>query len=252
MFIDTHCHLDHPSLLARLPELLKAAERVRVTRYIIPGVGPDCWESISALAESRDGILPAYGLHPMLADQYQDDLIEKLVFYAKDAVAVGEIGLDYGVEGVSREQQILALRGQLRFAVETGLPVLFHCRKAFQDLLRIAKEENVQRVGGVMHAFSGSIETAEEFLKLGLLISISGTITYRNAKRPIALVDKLPLDCLLLETDAPDMTPEPYRGRVNEPAFLIEIARKVAEVKGVELEEVAEVTTRNAGLLFRC
>lgn len=252
MFIDTHCHLDHPSLLARLPELLKAAERVRVTRYIIPGVGPDCWESISALAESRDGILPAYGLHPMLADQYQDDLIEKLVFYAKDAVAVGEIGLDYVVEGVSREQQILALRGQLRFAVETGLPVLFHCRKAFQDLLRIAKEENVQRVGGVMHAFSGSIETAEEFLKLGLLISISGTITYRNAKRPIALVDKLPLDCLLLETDAPDMTPEPYRGRVNEPAFLIEIARKVAEVKGVELEEVAEVTTRNAGLLFRC
>jgi TatD DNase family protein len=250
MFVDTHCHLDHLSLLSHLPEVLQAAERVKVTRYIVPAVDPACWGVIAALAERRAGIFPAYGLHPMLADTYSDDLPERLALYLKDAVAVGEIGLDYALDGVSLERQITALRGQLRLAVASGLPVLFHCRKAFQDLLKIAGEEDVQRVGGVMHAFSGSPEIAEECLKLGLLISVSGTVTYRNAKRPVKVVETIPLDCLLLETDAPEMTPEPYRGRSNEPAFLIEIARKVAEIRGLDLEEVAAVTTRNAERLF--
>jgi TatD DNase family protein len=250
MFVDTHCHLNHPLMSARLPEVFAAAERAKVTRYIVPGVGPDGWESIAALAESRDGLFPAYGLHPMLAGLYRETLMDRLALFTKNAVAIGEIGLDYAIAGVSREPQINVLRSQLKLAVEAGLPVLLHCRQAFQDLLRIAREENVQQVGGVMHAFSGSPEIAAECIRLGLFISICGTVTYRNAKRPVEVAGKLPLDHLLLETDAPDMTPEPYRGRSNEPAFLIETARKVAEIKKIDVEEVAEVTTRNAERLF--
>ena len=250
MFIDTHCHLDHPSLAARLPEVLDAAALAGVTRYIVPGVGPAGWDSIAALAKNNNAIFPAYGLHPMLANLYQQALLDRLEFFVQKSVAVGEIGLDYALEGVSRELQITAFRFQLQLAVAAGLPVLLHCRRAFNDLLRIMKEENVQRVGGVMHAFSGSSEIAGECVKLGLCISISGTVTYLNAKRPAEVVGKLPLDSLLLETDAPDMTPEPYRGRANEPAFLLEIARKVAAIRGIDLEEVAEITTRNAERLF--
>jgi TatD DNase family protein len=250
MFVDTHCHLDHPSLVARLPEVLNAAALAGVMKYIVPGVGPDGWGSVAALANCSAAIFPAYGLHPMLAGLCQNALLDRLEFLVKGSVAVGEIGLDYELAGVPRDLQMTAFRFQLQLAVAAGLPVLLHCRKAFHDMLRILKEENVQRVGGVMHAFSGSPEIAGECVKLGLCISISGTVTYLNARRPAEVVGKLPLDHLLLETDSPDMTPEPYRGRSNEPAFLIEIARKVAEIRGIELEEVAEVTTRNAERLF--
>jgi TatD DNase family protein len=250
MFVDTHCHLDHPSLAARLPEVMEAAALAGVRRYIVPGVGPSGWESIAALAKSSSVIFPAYGLHPMLADLYQDALLRRLELCMQSSVAVGEIGLDYGLAGVPRELQLTAFRSQLQLAVAAGLPVLLHCRKAFPDLLRIMKEEKVQRVGGVMHAFSGSSEIAGECIKLGLYISISGTVTYLNARRPAEVAAMLPLDHLLLETDAPDMTPEPYRGRSNEPAFLPAIARKVAEIRGISLQEVAEVTTKNAERLF--
>jgi TatD DNase family protein len=251
MFFDTHCHLDHPSLLARLSDVLADAEDSKVKEIIVPGVDPAKWEAISSIARSRKGVYAAFGLHPMLAGLYDERLHEALACYAAEAVAIGEIGLDYAIKDVPKEQQITAFRCQLRLAVETGLPVLVHCRRAFWDALTIMKEENVQRVGGVMHAFSGSYEIAMECIRLGLFISISGTVTYRNAKRPVEVVERLPLDYLLLETDSPDMTPEPHRGHGNEPAFLVEIARKVAEIKGIDIEVVGEATTRNAVKIFR-
>ncbi len=251
MFFDTHCHLDHPSLLARLSDVLADAEDSKVKEIIVPGVDPAGWKAISSIARSRIGVYSAFGLHPMLAGMYDENLQKTLDCYAPEAIAIGEIGLDYAIMDVPKNQQITAFRSQMRMAVETGLPVLVHCRKAFRDALMIMKEENVQLVGGVMHAFSGSYEIAMECIRLGLCISISGTVTYRNAKRPVELVERLPLDHLLLETDSPDMTPEPYRGRDNEPAYLVEIARKVAEIKGVDIEVVGEVTTRNAQKVFR-
>jgi len=177
--------------------------------------------------------------------------VDRLRPFAARGVAIGEIGLDYLITAVTRERQQAAFRAQLRLALEMQLPVLIHCRKAFQDLLTILREEHAERVGGVMHAFSGSPEIATECIKLGFLISISGTVTYANAVRPLEIVRQIPLDYLVLETDAPDMTPEPYRGRSNEPAFLIETARKVAEIKGISVEEIARVTTANARRLFR-
>lgn len=245
MFIDTHCHLDDPSLRDRLGNVLATATAAGVERFVVPGVAPEGWDDIMALAAGDSRILAAPGVHPLWADRCSDKALRRLTELCGKAVAIGEIGLDYAGDDVSREVQQQAFRDQLRLAIRHGLPVLIHCRRAFQDLLRILREEGAERVGGVMHAFSGSPEIAAECIGLGFLISIAGTVTYGNAVRPIEVVRRIPLDHLVLETDAPDMTPEPYRGRPNEPAFLVETARKVAEIKGVPLGEVAAVTTTN-------
>lgn len=218
---------------------------------MIPGVGPDGWRGIAALAGAEEGVFPAFGLHPMLTSRYGLGLLEELEHYAARGVAIGEIGLDYTVAGVSREDQVAAVRGQLRLALRMGLPVLIHCRRAFQDMLRIVREERVREVGGIMHAFSGSPEIARQFIGEGFLISMAGTITYRNAVKPPEVAARIPLEHLVLETDAPDMAPEPFRGRVNQPAFLRVTAEKLAQIKGVSLEEVSAATTANAERIFR-
>ena len=251
MFIDTHCHLDDTSLRDRLGDVLAAATAVGVESFIVPGVGPEGWDDIVALAAGEPSIHAAPGIHPMCAERCSDSALRRLTELCGEAVAIGEIGLDYTCEEVSREVQQQAFRAQLRLAVANDLPVLIHCRRAFQDLLCILREEGAGRVGGVMHAFSGSPEIAAECIGLGFLISIAGTVTYGNAVRPLEVLRRTPLEHLVLETDAPDMTPEPYRERPNEPAFLVETAKKVAEIKGVPLEEVAAVTTANVERMFR-
>lgn len=251
MFIDSHCHLDHPALAARLADVLASARAVGVERFIIPGVTPEKWPEIARLASTTEGVSAAFGLHPMFADHYDDRMLDELAGYAADARAIGEIGLDYALDEVSRNAQKTAFRGQLRLAVRMGLPVIIHCRRAFEDLMQILREEHVREVGGVMHAYSGSAEMARIFIGENLLISFSGTITYRNAVKGPLVASRVALEHLLLETDSPDLAPEPYRGKVNEPAFLLETARMVAAVKGVEVEEVARVTTSNAERLFR-
>jgi TatD DNase family protein len=251
MFIDTHCHLDDPSLYGRLPEVLDAARQAGVARFVIPGVGPEGWDAIMAIAAGDTGIFAAPGIHPMRAAHCSAEALERLAALCTQAVAIGEIGLDYTYADVPREVQQQVFRAQLRLAVKAGLPVLIHCRKAFQDLLQILREEGAERIGGVMHAFSGSPEIAAECINLGFVISIAGTVTYGNAVRPLEVVRQVSLEHLVLETDAPDMTPEPYRGRDNEPAFLVETAKKVAALKGVSLTKVERVTTANAERLFR-
>ena len=246
MLIDTHCHLDDPVLFDRLQEVIGNARQAGVNSLVVPGVGPQGWSRISALADGESSIFSAFGLHPMLADHYHVTVLAELARYAENAVAIGEIGLDYMLPEIPRDLQMLAFRDQLRLAVERGLPVMIHCRKAFSDLLLIMGEEHAERVGGIMHAFSGSAEVAGDCIRLGFAISVAGPVTYKNAVRPVELVRKIAMEHLVLETDAPDMTPEPFRGNTNEPAFLLETAKKVAEIKGIPLEEVAAVTTRNA------
>ena len=232
-------------------DVLASAREVGVERFIVPGVSPEKWEGIARLAAGTPGVYSAFGLHPMLAAHYEEPLLENLAGYAANAVAIGEIGLDYALTGVSREAQATALRGQLRLAVRMGLPVIIHCRRAFDDLIHILREERVREVGGVMHAYSGSPEMARIFAKEGLLISLSGTLTYNNAVKSPLVASRIPLEQLLLETDAPDMAPEPHRGKVNEPAYLPETARAVARVREIGVDEVARVTTTNAERLFR-
>ncbi|WP_298272257.1 TatD family hydrolase [Geobacter sp.] len=252
MLIDTHCHLTSPPLASRVDDVLDAARRAGVTQFIVPGVDPDDWPAIAALARRHaPSVRGAFGIHPMAADRANPETLALLADYGREACAIGEIGLDYTLPDVPRELQQAAFRAQIRVAVETGLPVILHCRKAFRDLLAILDEEGVARVRGVMHAFSGSPEVATACLRLGLFISVAGSVTYPTAVRPVAVVRQVPLDRLLLETDSPDMTPEPLRGRPNEPAFLRETARRVAEIKGISADAVARATTDNARRLFR-
>jgi TatD DNase family protein len=244
--VDTHCHLDDSRLAGRLDKLFTDAGRAGVSRYIVPGVDPENWARIESLAATRSAVAPAFGVHPFFAATWSREISDVLTTLLPKAVAIGEIGLDYHRKDLPRAIQIDAFRQQLKLAVGAGLPVLIHCRGAFKDLLTILAEENASKVGGIMHAFSGSPEVAMACIKLGFLVSIAGPVTYRNAVHPVKLVEQLPLSSLVLETDAPDLTPEPCRGIDNEPAFLPYIADAVAKIKGVSYMEVAETTTSNA------
>jgi len=186
----------------------------------------------------------------MHAETATDQNLGTLQELSAGGVAIGETGLDPSYT-VSLELQERAFREQLRVAVCCGLPALVHCRRAFQHVVKILREERADRVGGIMHAFSGSAEMAQEFIRLGFAISISGTVTWNHAVKPLRVARELPLEHLVLETDAPDMTPQRYRGAFNRPAWIIETARQVAEVRGVSLEEVARVTTGNARRVLR-
>jgi TatD DNase family protein len=248
--IDSHCHLDLEPLKGGLPQILQEAGAAGVTGFVVPGVHPDGWPGISAVAAENPGILPAYGIHPMHAGIVNDQVLGRLMELSAQGVAVGESGLDPAYTA-PLELQERAFREQIRIAGTCGLPVLVHCRRAFQRVATILREEHAARTGGIMHAFSGSVEMAREFIGLGFAISISGTVTWNNAVKPLRLARELPLEHLVLETDAPDMTPQRYRGDFNRPAWITETALRVAEVRGIAIEEVVRVTSDNARRVLR-
>jgi len=242
--IDTHCHLDLDPLAAHLPQVLAAARRAGVSRFVVPGVHPDGWKRIMALAAAHHDILAAVGIHPMHAALANDDTLSDLAGLASGSVAVGEIGLD-PTYSVSLKTQETAFRDQLRLAVAHGLPVLVHCRRAFQLTLQLLREEKASHVGGIMHAFSGSPEMAREFIRLGFAISLSGTLTWLDAVRPLRLAREIPLAHLVLETDAPDMPPQGHRGEANQPAWLAEVLLALAAAKNVTPKAAAAATREN-------
>ena len=242
---DTHCHLDLEPLRSELTHIMNEANIAGVTAFVVPGVHPNGWPGIAALAEEYLQILPAFGIHPMHAECVTDDILESLSTLSAKGIAIGEIGLDPAYPAPMHLQEV-AFRQQLRIAVHLGLPVLIHCRHAFRQMLTILREEHADQVGGIMHAFSGSLEMARDFIRLGFAISVSGAITWDNAVKPLRLVSDLAIEHLVLETDAPDMTPQRYRGVFNRPAWIRETALRVAEIRGLSIEEVALITTDNA------
>jgi TatD DNase family protein len=250
MFIDTHTHLDLSPFAADLDSVLDSAATAGVREFVVPGVSESGWDEIAELARRLPAVRPAFGLHPMNAAASGEETLPRLDRFLANAVAVGEIGLDYGIPA-PRRLQVPVFREQLRLAVSRGLPVILHCRRAFRDLLAVWREEGGEKVGGVMHAFSGSVETMRECVSLGLFIGVAGPVTWENAVKPVELARLIPSDRLVLETDAPDLTPEPHRGKRNEPAFLTATARRVAEIRGISVEELARETTENARRLFR-
>ena len=231
--IDTHCHLDLEPLSEHLPRVLSEAHLAGVSLFVVPGVHPAGWSRMDALGRDYSDVFPAFGIHPMHAGLADDDTLARLASIAAGGVAIGEIGLDPAYT-VSMDHQERAFRDQVRLAVDVGLPILVHCRRAFQQTLRIMQEERASHVGGIMHAFSGSPEMAREFIRLGFAISVSGMVTRENSLRLHKVVHDLPLEELVLETDAPDMTPQLYRGRPNQPAYMLETLNTVARIKGVE------------------
>lgn len=249
MLFDSHCHLDDPRF-PDLEEALAEAAAAGVEGFVVPGVAPEGWQRIANLHGIHRNAYPAFGVHPMHADLLTPEALSELRLRSRTATAIGEIGLDYALPFPSKQLQQTAFRAQLEVAIEAKLPVLIHCRKAFPDLLRILRDEGIGEGGGVMHAFSGSVETARHCLRLGLHISIAGSVTYDNARRPVEVARDLPSDRILLETDAPDLPPVPHRGILNRPAYLAAIARRVADIRGVSLEVLARLTTANAKRLF--
>jgi len=249
--IDTHCHLDLEPLSLDLEAVISDAHQAGVSHFVVPGVHPSGWDRMACLAHENGSVFPAFGIHPMHAAVADDYNLSLLAAHSTNGVAIGEIGLD-PTYTVSMECQERAFREQLRLAVSLGLPVLIHCRRAFQRTLRILLEEGARHVGGIMHAFSGSPEMAREFIRLGFAISISGMLTRDNTVRLPRLVRELPLEVLVLETDAPDMTPQRYRGQPNQPAYLTETLHAVARIKGIEAIDAARFfRARSLAVLFR-
>lgn len=248
--IDSHCHLDLEPLKSEITNILREAEYAGVSGFVLPGVHPEGWPGISAVARKHHNVFPAYGIHPMYSGIVNEQVLKQLQEIAPKGVAIGEIGLDPAYQ-IPMEVQEQVFCKQLRIAVNSNLPVLIHCRRAFQRALKILHEEHAELVGGIMHAYSGSLEMAREFIRLGFAISISGTVTWDNAVKPLRVAMELPLRHLTLETDAPDMTPQLHKGNFNRPAWITEIAQRIAEARGISFEEIVKVTTNNTRRVLR-
>lgn len=251
MYFDSHAHLDDTRFQADFDEVLARMRENGVTGMMNIGCDLPSSERSVALAERYDWIWATVGSHPDDADHVDGALIEAYRTLCKNprVRAIGEIGLDYHYEDVPRDIQKKAFRMQLQLARETGMPVVVHEREAHGDALEIL--DDFTDVRGVFHCYSGSLEMAKELVRRGWYIGFTGVITFKNARKAVEVAEWLPLSRTLIETDCPYMAPEPFRGRRCEPGMVPQMAKKIAEIKGVDAERVAEATRRNAYELFR-
>lgn len=248
---DTHIHLD------RLPQDELAAELGRarslgISSFLVPGITPSGWDDLTALAAQHNGLFLAPGLHPLAAESWSPEVAERLtqLLGHPAVVAIGEIGLDRKIP-VPMAQQESVFRAQLRIAVAAGLPLLLHCRGPLTRCLQIFQEEGGPGVGGILHAFSGSLELARIALHLNLTLGFGGGITWPGARRGPEALRSLPATAFVLESDAPDQSPEPHRHERNRPLWLDLIATRCAELRHCPRAEVATQTTANARRILR-
>lgn len=251
--IDSHAHLNDPAFSHDLPEVMDRLQKAGVA--VVINVGYDLKSSREAVVQAHNWpfLRAAVAIHPHDAATFDEESARVLRGLALDrqVVAIGETGLDYYRNLSPRKKQEEVFRWHLKLARQLNLPVIVHNREAHQDVLRVLREEAYELPGGVMHCFSGSWETARQCLDLGFYISFAGPVTFKNAVRLRELVTRIPLDRLLIETDAPYLTPEPHRGQRNEPANVRLVAEAVASIRGVTVEEIIETTAANARALFR-
>ena len=257
MFIDSHAHVDGPEFDADREQVMERAQAAGVSVILNVGTGDphsNAFERAVELGKSNSAIYTAIGTHPHDARLYDDKVEEKIKNLINNVrvIAWGEIGLDFHYDNSPRDVQIAVFKRQLRAARECDLPVVIHTREAEAETIEILKSEyaGAQR-RGVFHCFSGSMHLAQRALEIGFMISFSGIVTFKKADELRAVAKEVPLDRLLIETDCPYLTPIPYRGQRNEPAYVVEVARCLAELHGVELEEMARVTTENFNTFFR-
>lgn len=248
--IDSHSHFDAAELDADRAQAHARALAAGVHAQVVPAIDAAGWPKLKAICAEFPGLHPAYGLHPMYLDAHRlEHLTDLRAWIERERpVAVGECGLDFFAEGLDAEAQQLYFDAQLRLAREFELPVIVHARRAVDAVIA-----SIRRVGGlrgVVHSFSGSAEQAAQLHKLGFLLGIGGPVTYQRANRLRGLVAVMPMEQLLLETDAPDQPDVDHRGERNEPAHLTKVLEVVAELRGVPQEEIAVATTANAQRLF--
>ena len=255
MYVDSHCHLSFPELVEKLPEIRAAMAEAGVDRALCICTTLEEFETVHALALGHDNFWCSAGVHPDNEGVREPSVEDLLDLAAKPkVVAIGETGLDYYRLGertvADMEWQRQRFRVHIRAARASGLPLVIHTRSASVDTLGVLREESEGRARGVFHCFTETAEVARAALDLGFYISFSGILTFKTASELRAVASFVPLDRCLIETDSPYLAPVPYRGKVNSPAYVPWVARQLAEVKGLELEAVAEATSRNFEQLF--
>lgn len=250
MLIDSHCHLDAAEFDADRNAVIARARARGVSHQVVPAVDAAGWPKLRDLCAGEPGLHPAYGLHPMYLDRHRDEHLAALADWVarERPVAVGECGLDYFVEGLDPARQAHFFDGQLAVARDAGLPVIVHARRAVDAV--IGSIRRVGRLRGVVHSFSGSAQQAAQLFELGFLIGLGGPVTYERAHRLRSLAASVPLDSLLLETDAPDQPDSQIRGQRNEPSRLPVVLDTIAGLRGIDAAVLAEATTANARRLF--
>jgi TatD DNase family protein len=253
MLIDSHAHLEMPEFKKDLKAVIQRAEETGVEYIFTVGTEKKDWKRALEIAESHPSIYAILGVHPHNAKEIDEETYPMLreLCQSEKVRAYGEIGLDFFRNLSPRDLQLKRFREQIGLAKEFGLPVVIHDREAHRETLDILKSEGAKDCGGIIHCFSGDYEMARACMEMGFYISIPGSITFKNAEGFREVVERIPLESLLVETDAPFLTPEPFRGKRNEPSYVRYTAQKVAEIKKVSFEKVAEITTENALRVYR-
>lgn len=252
MLVDSHCHINFPDLASNMDAVLQSMATNNVTHALCVSVNLREFPQVLAVAEAHDNIYASVGVHP----DYEDEdpvSIEQLVHLAAHprVIAIGETGLDYFRLTGDLEWQRERFRTHIRAAILADKPLIIHTREAAQDTIRIMQEEGARQIGGVMHCFTESLEVAEQAIALGFYISFSGIVTFKNATNLKQVAQHIPLGCMLVETDSPYLAPVPFRGKINQPAYVKYVAEEIARLRGITLVEVAQATTHNFFQLFK-
>jgi len=252
MLFDTHAHMDDLAFEEDRSALLRDLPNQQIALLMNPGCSLESSYNAVKLANTYDYIYAAVGSHPDAADEVNEDVLEqyrKLCTENEKVKAIGEIGLDYHYEDIPRELQKKAFRAQMALAQELELPAIVHERDAHEDGMAIVKE--FPGVTGVFHCYSGSAEMARQLVELGWYIGFTGVLTFKNARKAVEVAASIPLDRIVLETDCPYMAPEPFRGKRNDPGKLYRMAERLAEIRGVSVEEIHRITVENGKRLYR-
>ena len=252
MLFDTHAHMDDRRFDDDRDVVLQGLADRGVALVMNPGCSLESSRNAIALAEKYDFVYAAVGSHPDVADEVNDVVLDeyrKLCKLHSKVKAIGEIGIDYHYEDIPRELQLKAFRMQMELAREVGLPAIVHEREAHEDGMAVVRE--FPDVTGVFHCYSGSAEMARQLVDKGWYIGFTGVLTFKNARKAIETAESIPIERIVLETDCPYMAPEPFRGKRNDPGYLFRMAEKLAEVRGMSVEEIHAITTENGKRLYR-
>lgn len=252
MLFDTHAHLDDQAFDQDRRELIAQLPQAGIGLMMNPGCSLASSRNAAALAREYDFLYAAVGSHPDAADEVTPQVLDAYRQLCRDnpkVLAIGEIGLDYHYEDIPRQRQLAAFRDQMALAQELGLPVIVHEREAHADGMAVVEE--FPQVTGVFHCYSGSVEMAQWLVSRGWYIGFTGVLTFKNARKAVEVAQQLPLERIVLETDCPYMSPEPHRGKRNDPSRLPFMAQKLAQLRGLSAEEVATITTENGRRLYR-
>ncbi len=244
--IDTHCHLDHPVFDKDREHILEQCQKLAINTIIVPGIHAHGWDNLLKICANHRTLIPALGLHPLFLTQHKTVDLSRLADYVMQhkPIAIGEIGLDFFSKDLDQTLQRHFFERQLEIATQMKLPVILHVRKAHDIVLKTLRKGFKQ--GGIVHAFNGSLQQAEQYLTLGFKLGFGGTLTYARSRKLHLLAQKLPLEAIVLETDAPDMVVSKHHGERNSPEYIVDSLSSLAQLRQLSRDEVADATTLNA------